>query len=101
MKITKRQLKRIIKEERDLLSERRKFQHMLLTEKSKSGFLKKAFAAVKEQGPEMVTQWLKANPDMLEGVLDDMVKDPKIKDMLKTFLSKIGDDANASADKSE
>ena len=66
MKITTRQLKRIIKEERSRLTEEKKFQAMLLKEED-SGMLQMAFQALKDQGPKVadkMKQWMKANPEI-------------------------------------
>ena len=90
MKVTKRQLQRIIKEEKDLLYEQKKFEAMILNEED-SGLLKLAFGALKQQGPkvaEYVKQWLKANPAILEEFLEEMLEDGSIKDMLKSVVPK-------------
>ena len=100
MKISTRQLKRIIKEERDLLVEKKKWQAMLLKEDS-GGIASALFSGIKELGskaPEMMVQWLKANPDMLEAVLDDMIDDPKIKDIIRKFLPQGGDESEGGAE---
>ena len=105
MKITKRKLLRIIKEEKELLEEQRKWQAMLLKEDS-GGIASALFSGIKElgsQAPEMMVQWLKANPDMLEGLLDDMVDDPKIKDIIMKFMpqGEAGDNGAPAAENGE
>ena len=97
MKITKRQLRRIIKEEksklvtsnrRNLLREERKFQAMLINEED-SGLLKMAFQALKDKGPaiaDTMKQWMKANPEIFQELIDEMLEDGTMKKVLMSAL---------------
>ena len=103
MKITTRQLRRIIKEERSRLTEEKKFQVMLLKEED-GGMLQMAFQALKDQGPKIadkMKQWMKANPEIFQELLEEMMEDGQMKDVIKSMLPKGGgDDEGGSEEES-
>ena len=88
MKISKRKLQRIIKEERYRLNEEKKFQAMLLKEED-GGLLGMAFQALKDQGPKVadkMKQWMKANPEIFQELIDEMMEDGAMKDFIQGAL---------------
>jgi len=72
MRVTKKRLSRIIKEESSRLSEQRKFRRMLLKEASEGGdMMKMAFKAIEKSADaaKWVAQFLKAHPEIGEAVM--------------------------------
>jgi len=103
MKISKRKLQRIIKEERNRLNEEKKFQAMILKEED-GGLLQMAFQALKDKGPEIadkMKQWMKANPEIFQELLDEMMEDGTMKDVIMSAIPKgeepSGDDKEEEA----
>ena len=100
MKVTRRQLQRIIREEREILTERQKFENMLNEESEMGTMMKMAFQALKSAGEKvgpMLTQWLKSNPDILEDLIGKFIEDEKIKDVLLKQVEKIKPEEDTTA----
>ena len=90
MRISKRQLLSLIREQQELITEQQKFERMLLKEEGELGAMAKmAFEALKSLGDKlgpMLTQWLKSNPEMLDSVIKQFVEDEKVKKILMTAV---------------
>jgi hypothetical protein len=79
MKVTKRQLRRLIREESRIMVERRNFNMMLLQEAEDGGMMKMAFAAIEKSADaaKWIAQFLKANPEIGEAVMSVLAPDEK------------------------
>ena len=95
MRITKRQLLNLIREQQEIITEQQKFDRLLLEEEGDMGaMLKMAFSALKSAGEKiipMLVQWLKSNPEILEGLIQKFVEDEKTKGLLMSAVEKISD----------
>jgi|LWDU01.1.fsa_nt_gi hypothetical protein len=79
MRISKRQLLSLIREQQELITEQQKFDRMLLEAEDKEGgkYLKMAFSAIKKSkdAAKWVVQFLKANPEIGEAVMSMLASD--------------------------
>lgn len=102
MQITERKLRKLIKEQQEVLLEKRKFNKMLLEagKGAEAGkMLKMAFSALKRAGKKagpLLVQWLKSNPEMLEDVIGRLIADEKIKSVLVKAVKNLMTDENSS-----
>jgi len=89
MRISKRRLQRIIKEETQLLNEQQKWDRMILQEGKAGPLIKKAFDFIAKKGPEAakwVFQFVKSKPEILQTLVDMLVKDEETAAMIKGLL---------------